>query len=187
MASLASMLSLHPLMMSTELLFFSWHSAPGVPGNFKAETVLFNKWMGAAAFKRIQEPAGPFFPNASGQGAWQSHRLHWEQEPGKAPTAQHVLRTVSKEAFQETNRHRGVAFSYPRGSRVWKNSLPHVSGTEHVCGGDTASIAKAQSQGTENNLVYFCATQQGQVCASQPQRSTVTGTAVWSWVSHRVR
>lgn len=182
MASLASMLSLHLLVMSIELLFFPWHSAPGVPGNFKAGITLFYEWMGAAAFKRIQEPAGPFFPNASGQGAWQSLGLHWEQEPGKVPTAQHA-----KEAFQETNRHGGVAFSSPRGSRVWKSSLPHVSGAEHVCGGDTASIAKAHSQDTENNLVYFCATPQGQGCASQPQRSIATGTVVWSWVSHRVR
>lgn len=99
--------------MSTELLFFPQHSAPGVQGNFKAETVLFGKWMEAAAFENIQEPAGPFFPNASGQGAWQNHSLHWEQEPGKPPAAQHVLRTVSKEAFQETNRAIEVLLSAP--------------------------------------------------------------------------
>lgn len=187
MESFAFMSHLHPLMMSIEFLFFPWHSAPGVQGNFKAGTALFNKWMGAAVFERIQEPAGPFFPNASGQGAWQSHRLHCKQEPGEVPTAQHVPRTVSKEAFQETNRHRGVAFSSLRGLRVWKSSFPHVSGAEHVCSVDTASMAKAQSQDTENNLVYFYVTQQDQGCASKSQRSTVTGTDMWPWVSHRVK
>lgn len=93
-----------PLMMSIEFLFFLLHSAPGVQGNIKAGSALFSKWMGAAAFESIREPAGPFFLNASGQGAWQSHSLHWEQEPGEPPAAQHVLRTVSKETFQETNR-----------------------------------------------------------------------------------
>lgn len=145
-------------MMSIEFLFFPRHSAPGVQGNFKAGTALFSKWMRAAAFERIQEPAGPFFPNASGQGAWQSHGLHWEQEPGKVPAAQHVLRTVSKEAFQETNRGMEVLLSAPRGVRVWKGSLSHVSGTERVWSRDTATIAKAQSQDTENSLVYFYVT-----------------------------
>lgn len=119
--------------MSIELLFFPPHSVPGVQGNFKAGTALLSKWTGAAAFERIQEPAGPFFPNASGQGAWQSHGLHWEQEPGKVPTARHVLRAVSKKAFQEMNRATEVLPAALREGQGYGGAHCHVSPGLNIC------------------------------------------------------